>query len=219
LNGSEGSYDLFEAWNDFAEQLQINNVTTDELRQKYGREIAAAFSLSVTQQSVLGTRVIDFDSIKTTYVDNGAKTFDNWHKICYRLPFDQHPLQRGIKDSFVIEATPPLTNLSTDYVQLLLRQAGITVDLSGRAVTMNNLNVPNLVVNSLFLNSHAFIPITMDVVFQASPEVNRTVRCSVNQSVDACIAECRANYILRECNCTTTNKNYPYPTITSVLSS
>jgi hypothetical protein len=203
--------DEFEAWNAFAEQLQINNVSTDELRQKYGREIAAAFSLRVTQQSILGTRAIDFDSIKTTFVDNHGIF------ICYRLPLNLHPLQRGIRDAFVIESTPPLTNFSSDYVGLDI-VSHVLIDFSGRTfTTMADTKQSNLVTYSTFLQPHTFVPISMDNTFQASPEVNRSVRCSLNQSVDACMAECKANYIRRECNCTTTNKNYLSTTISSVV--
>ena len=80
--------DLFEAWNAFAEHLQTSsNVTTVELRQKFGRELAAAYSLTITKQSVLQIKVIDVDFNTATYVD--------WHRNCYRMRFDLLPLQRG----------------------------------------------------------------------------------------------------------------------------
>ncbi len=205
--------DFFEAWNTFAGQLPINNLTTDELRQKFGKEMAVAYSLSVTKQSALYERALNVDFNLTTYVD--------LNQVCYRMRFDQHPLQRGINDAFVIQTTPPLSNWSYDYVRELdLNYYYINVDLSGRAVCQYieaNIDSSILVSQVQFNMHHVVIPIIINSIFQVLPHVNGTVRCSESQSIDSCKAECRANYIREMCNCTSTVNNYPFTEVCGVF--
>jgi hypothetical protein len=202
---NETGYDLFEAWNSFAKQLQISNVTTDDLRQKFGREIAVAYSLSVTKESVVEP--------KSLIVDTNTITYVNWYYACFRMRFDLHRLQRGIRNSFIIEATPPLTDYHHHYMKSVLTNApSIHFDIRGRAaITFADLMDNSLVLYANFLEHHIFVPITLTAVFQALPFVNGTQRCSDYQSVDACQAECKAAYIREVCNCTSTVKNYPAP--------
>jgi hypothetical protein len=198
--------DFFDAWNTFSNQLQINDVTTDELRQKFGREMAVAYSLSVTKQSALYGSALNVDFNLTTYVD--------LLRICYRMRFDQHPLQRGISDAFVIETTPPLTNGSYDYIKSRgLDYGDINVDLSGRAVCeLIEAKLDNFIFVSeiSFSMYHVVIPIIINSMFQVLPHMNGKIRCSESQSIDSCKAECRANYIREMCNCTSTVNNYPF---------
>jgi hypothetical protein len=209
---NETGDDLFEAWNNFADQLQISGMTTDELRQKFGREMAAAYSLSVTKQSALTEKALNVDFSLTTYV--------NLNQVCYRMCFDQHPLQRGISDAFVIEATLPLTNWSYDYVNSFhfFVYYPINLDLSGRAVFQPSFAEIYILESQVsFLEHHVVIPIIIDTIFQALPIINGTVRCSESRSIDTCKAECKANYIRDTCNCTSTVKNYPFTEVRGIF--
>lgn len=207
---NETDDDLFQAIIEFAEQLQKNNISSDDLRQRFGREIAADYSLTVTKQSGLQTNAVDVDFSKTTFVNN--------YRICYRMRFDLHPLQRGITDAFVIEATPPLTNWKKfSYVKSVLGVPFVNIDLIGRsAPTFLELRNDNAVTSSRFTEAHYFVPITIASISHAMPFINGTIRCSENQSLDACHAECKETYIRDACNCTSTVKNYASPVISTV---
>jgi hypothetical protein len=206
LNNEQSAGLLIAAGNAITQQLGKINVTTNELRQRLGQYMANLYRIEIFHKSALLPKDAKVDFNETTYI--------GMNQICYRVRFDEHPLQKGIGDTLVIQSTPPIPefyNWSTT-INVISGQY-LYVDFDGRAmVNQDDLDF-NLVVVAHF-SHHLFVPVLINGEYRGLPEVNGTVRCSQSQSLDACQTACRETFIRETCECTSTNKNYPTTTNT-----
>ncbi len=127
----------------------------------------------------------------TLYIFTCHVTYQNMFQICYSMRFDQHPFQKGVRNTLTIKAEPLYNFISGTE---------LFVDFLGRPVVSAD-DVNDNMVFAPYFNQHLNVLMRVTGFYSSLPEVHGKVQCSKSQSLHACKAECRYKYIWNTCRC------------------
>lgn len=162
------------------------NISTDELRQRFGVEVAVLYSLNVSVHHLdSGNEDIDFS--RTTFIDE--------NQICYETQFNLYPFR--ISDYIKIRAlerslpSPQSSGLNRDIIKVYFAKRFFKFD-----------HASELLIPSYF-GSLTLYKIDL-VEYRILPQINNgEVRCN-EQPLEECETVCRINFIQKECKCMST---------------
>lgn len=184
--------DLIQAINILELQLKALSVSVDELRQKFGTEVASLYSITVTQNG-RPSNVIPVNQTK----------FVSHTQICYQMEFELFPLYTTsyININANEQSLPNVNpNKTGSYRDLM------TVDFLNRLYVIyqfSSIEETTAVVDSIatgvFGGANTWAYIEVFAVYRAFPKIGEEVRCSLDQTIDECQTTCRIKSLMVSC--------------------
>jgi hypothetical protein len=208
LPSRRNSDDLYLAILLLEEKMQKFNLTSNELRQKFGGEVNKFyFSLQAIQTNIRANSSMMEQEIPINFT-----TSVSYYGICYQVSFDRHPFYDGQNQMIKITTADIWKTLPNS--QSINQNRTFAVDFTdgnktGLELTLHIDEGVSTVAEFPTLNS-----IRVDSVYRSLPIVvnGGSARCSDTISQEGCIAKCRVHLIQKLCNCSATSWYYLIPT-------
>ncbi len=205
LSSTRSTDDLYLAILQLEENMQKFNLTSNELRQKFGGEVNRYFSLQANQINTMANLTVMEQEIPINF----TTSISNWG-ICYQASFDKYPFYDGQRQLIKITTaniSKTLPNLETANN---IRIFEVDFTDGNRTGLEWTLNIDEGVFT--YINLPMFNTIRVDAVYHSLPMVvNGRASCSETISQEGCIAKCRVNLIQKLCNCSATSWYYLIP--------
>lgn len=177
--------DLFSAKRTLEKKMRELNISTDEVRQKFGNETAAFYSLLVKEDGFDPDQYSNYRKIGV-----GRTKFVGGEQICYEIHFDLISLNRY------------------DYIALSLSEHSlpnpitvgdargwIIIDLLGRTHVDSELVGMTDYIYPMNFNCSVQLIVQSATLYQVLPVVNDEVQCSTAETADECQQNCRTQLI------------------------
>ena len=162
------------------QSLEMNlrklNVTIDEARQKFGKEVAQLYSIENVTLS------------RTVFVDD--------RKICYELDL-------GVfSQNIFVQISPNASTLPNTYnTAAPFFRGPMTIDFRKRYWLDSNYFGG---IERPWYGQESECNLEIESIIRTLPTVNGVTRCSTNFSFDDCVATCRIKLIQKLCGCSAT---------------
>ena len=215
LTDSEISTDLYSAMLFLEHEIRKLNITTNELKQSFGKTVAVILALNVT---VITRNEVNGLSGEMEMALGITASINN-ESICHRIPFDRFPFGSRQLTQFISIAVSdkdiPSSNYNGEECNLRYQIHGLVysnfcrefnIDFSGGNNTGIESSVHQIkdVVGYFAIQKN--ISIVLDKIYSPLPtDLSGKLRCSEEISMENCRATCRLKSIQNLCNCTATS--------------
>jgi hypothetical protein len=196
-----GSKDIYLALMMMENRLRNLGVTTNDLRQLFGRHVSEIFSLRATQitETDNGRDVI----YNETVIPLNQVTIVSDSNICYQIRFDMYPFHENLQETIILTAQQFNDSLPT-LQGYYYNWRHYYLDFSQENLTGIDPNTFDYSVN--YFTSNFDFKIGIDAVYQSLP----SAQCSPKITFENCLADCRVVLIRKLCSCTPTSWSQNY---------
>jgi hypothetical protein len=206
LSSPKNTDDLYLAILLLEENMHTFNLTSNELRQKFGGEVNRYFSLQANQTTTMTNLTEMEQEIPIEY----TTSVSSWG-ICYQLSFDKYPFYYGQRQEIRITTANISKTLPNSEIINDFRTFEVDFTDGNKTGLEWTINIDEGV--STQVSNAIFNEIRVDAVYRSLPIVaNGRARCSETISQEGCIAKCRVHLIQKLCNCSATSWYYLVPT-------